>query len=216
MLIMTTRPHHNGFTIVELLVVIAIIGLLAAVVLASLNAARGRSRDVARLTQMREVEKALNLYYLNHGTYPDWISGNSTRANSCFTNGNSSDGMAQWGAALGVLVTEGYLPSLPGDPQNIGASGAGTDYCLGYHRSLRGSGNNTYQLVNGSWQQITDNAVNERCRNKDTNEYYLPKDYQYLLYFSVEDSNSHNITLDWNGATENNKPFNGCIVGPRR
>ncbi|TSC78674.1 MAG: putative General secretion pathway protein GspG [Parcubacteria group bacterium Gr01-1014_33] len=52
-----------GFTLIELLVVIAIIGILASVVLASLNNARRKSRDARRISDMKQIQLALELYY---------------------------------------------------------------------------------------------------------------------------------------------------------
>lgn len=60
----------RGFTLIELLVVIAIIGILSSVVLASLNAARAKARDAARITQVQQIAKAIELYYLDNGYYP--------------------------------------------------------------------------------------------------------------------------------------------------
>jgi type II secretion system protein G len=64
------RRTVSGFTIIELLVVIAIIGLLASVVLVSVNSARAKSRDAARVQAMKQVQSALELYYADNKHYP--------------------------------------------------------------------------------------------------------------------------------------------------
>lgn len=65
---MFSRPR--GFTLIELLVVIAIIGLLASTVLVSLSNVRSNARDSQRLTQARELMKALEVYRTKNGEYP--------------------------------------------------------------------------------------------------------------------------------------------------
>ena len=52
-----------GFTLLELMVVIAIIGILSAIVLVSLNTARIKARDVRRVTDIKQIQEALELYY---------------------------------------------------------------------------------------------------------------------------------------------------------
>ncbi|MCM2339038.1 MAG: type II secretion system GspH family protein [Burkholderiales bacterium] len=61
---------NKGFTLIELLVVVAIIGLLASVILSSLNTARIKARDAKRLSDMHQMEIALSLYYNAYGNYP--------------------------------------------------------------------------------------------------------------------------------------------------
>lgn len=65
-----TRAKSKGFTLIELLVVIAIIGLLSSVVLASLNTARARARDAQRISNVKQIQTALELYYSDTGSYP--------------------------------------------------------------------------------------------------------------------------------------------------
>jgi prepilin-type N-terminal cleavage/methylation domain-containing protein len=53
----------TGFTLIELLVVVAIIGVLAAVIIASLNNARGEGNDSAVKSDLRNANAQAELYY---------------------------------------------------------------------------------------------------------------------------------------------------------
>ena len=49
------KTFTKGFTLIELLVVIAIIGILASIVLVSLNSARGKGRDAAVASNLNSI-----------------------------------------------------------------------------------------------------------------------------------------------------------------
>ena len=68
------KGRRSGFTLIELLVVIAIIGVLASIVLASLNNARRKSRDARRVTDVKQLQLALELYFDSVGQYPATLS----------------------------------------------------------------------------------------------------------------------------------------------
>jgi prepilin-type N-terminal cleavage/methylation domain-containing protein len=53
----------KGFTLIELLVVVAIIGILASVVLASLNSARGKGADAAIKANLANMRPQAEIYY---------------------------------------------------------------------------------------------------------------------------------------------------------
>ncbi|MFA5745112.1 MAG: type II secretion system protein [Candidatus Paceibacterota bacterium] len=57
---------QRGFTLIELLVVIAIIGVLSAVVLASLNTARSKGNDAAIKANLATIQVQAEMYYDTH------------------------------------------------------------------------------------------------------------------------------------------------------
>jgi len=112
------KEKSKGFTLIELLVVIAIIGILASIVLASLNTARRKSRDARRIADVKQIQLALELYFDAAGEYPDLPSN--------------------------ALMSPTYMPSVPVDPSTtsaydyvplLGSTGTacGTNVCLYYH-----------------------------------------------------------------------------------
>lgn len=106
----------RGFTLIELLVVVAIIGILATVVLASLNSSQSKARNSKRLSDLRQVSIALELYADSHnGSYPVSSGGGGgwDGFRSCWGNSSVADNPA-WITSLAPT----YIPNLPRDPLN--------------------------------------------------------------------------------------------------
>jgi len=62
--------NKKGFTLIELLVVVAMMGLLAALAIVALNTARSRARDARRVSDIKQIQTALELYYMDNYKYP--------------------------------------------------------------------------------------------------------------------------------------------------
>jgi len=91
---------NKGFTLIELLVVIAIIGILASVILASLNSARAKARDARRKSDLAQLVRAVELYRNDNANYPvtaGW-----------FHNANHG--------GLDAALTPTYISKIPDDP----------------------------------------------------------------------------------------------------
>ncbi|MFC1751613.1 type II secretion system protein [Patescibacteria group bacterium] len=151
---------NKGFTLIELLVVIAIIGLLASVVFASLNSARVKSRDARRISDLKQIQTALELYYDDHGYYPappcGWDCNGYTRSN-----------IASWDTLATEL--EPYIASLPEDPLNTGGYPWNTG---NYTYSYGNVGRNTRRIQYDLTAQLEDPNHPQRCAEKQWHFYF--------------------------------------------
>lgn len=120
---MFSYSKQKGFTLIELLVVIAIIGILSSVVLASLNSARKKGRDARRVSDLKQLQTALELYFNDNENYPIVATAAQVADG---TNGLVAKGLSST-----------YISTIPNDP--LGgttyywyiSNASGSYYCLG-------------------------------------------------------------------------------------
>ncbi len=126
--------NKKGFTLIELLVVIAIIGLLSTLAVVALGSAREKARDSKRLSDLKQVQTALELHYTDNGDYP-------TASNVTLGAGDYAclnvDGLAASGCSGAYM---GQVPSDPGTGSYSYNSADGTTYTI--TGALEGTVNN--------------------------------------------------------------------------
>ena len=103
----------KGFTLIELLVVVAIIGILALVVTSAISGVREKARDARREIETKDIQTALETYYIDNGQYP--------------TTGWAHSADSSW-----VTLETALDVSLPVDPINEIGSAASGDYTYSY------------------------------------------------------------------------------------
>lgn len=136
---MVLISRKKGFTLIELLVVISIISLLSSIVLASLNTARSKARDAVRLSDLKTLQKVVELYNLDNGSYPStgrqWWGNCSSFGSHGATGSN----------AYIPNVTPTYISQLPLDPKPVNTYGCylyqsdGTDYIILIYQTVEGT-----------------------------------------------------------------------------
>jgi len=139
---MMTKSQTRGFTLIELLVVIAIIGILASVVLASLNSARDKGEDAATKSNLNNIRAQAELVYDDaQGSY-DGVCDNAQVVNAitsaggtCIdtaagagTDGVDDDGSNDgWAAEALLNTTQYYCVDHTGNATTTAASTVGAD-----------------------------------------------------------------------------------------
>ncbi|HEX4104213.1 MAG TPA: prepilin-type N-terminal cleavage/methylation domain-containing protein [Candidatus Paceibacterota bacterium] len=143
-----TKNARQGFTLIEILIVVAIIAILASVVLVGLGPTQQAGRDSRRLSDLREVQNGLELYYNKCGYYP----GGAVAA-SCAGVAHTAD--ATWAAMTTALEGSAIgVPTVPNDPTSgktyfYGTDAGGDSYVIAATlEQLTNSVFNSYTVVN--------------------------------------------------------------------
>lgn len=121
------RQSTGGFTVVELLIVIVVIAILAAISAVSYSGIQQRSRDSIRDNNVAEIAKALELYYVDNGKYPEGRG--SVKINTWWTTSADSS----WGnleSSLSRYIGSGGIPK---DPKNDDSSAMSGGFSYDYY-----------------------------------------------------------------------------------
>ena len=123
----------KGFTLVELMIVIAIIALLSGIILTSTTGSKAKSRDARRISDLNQIQLALEQYFDRCGQYPTVDNNLPSTSSTCNVGGTS-------------VTINSYISVIPSDPTNdathkysyaVNNSSNPTDYIL--HATLESS-----------------------------------------------------------------------------
>jgi prepilin-type N-terminal cleavage/methylation domain-containing protein len=125
---------RQAFTLVELLVVIAIIGVLVALLLPAVQAAREAARRMSCTNKLKQLGLALHNYHDTHRTFPPGVLLFGSGAN-CPPMGGTNETGASW-----LVLLLPYLEQQPLYQQ------------FNFHQRFVGRFNLINQSPNGPWQ----------------------------------------------------------------
>jgi len=113
-----TSMKNKGFTLIEILIVVAIIAILASVVLVGLGPTQQAARDSRRVSDVREVQNGLELFYNKCGYYPGSINSGAcaTALPAAATCNGISAGNTYCGVSATLTGAGLQISAVPNDP----------------------------------------------------------------------------------------------------
>ena len=172
------KINKRGFTLIELLIIISIIGVLSGMITYIISSARAKARDAERVYTLRQFRTALELYYVDHGTYLLGYGGLPPNAAMTvwtpykywkYDGGNCSTGFSQVAFDGNAVVIENSIS-------------------LGFMKKLSDLG---YISV-GEWQDPLGGSLLYNCRYiVPYSEYSTGNIQHYMLHCKLE------VSSDW-------------------
>lgn len=170
---------EKGFTLVELLVVMAILGVLVTLVAGGFRTAQVRGRDGKRKSDLKEIANSLEIFYSDHGKYPDDNSGKIQACQYDPATGSGDD--CAWGGVNpfsdGTTV---YFKALPDDPVSS------QSYYYRVQLIADNANNQKYQLFARLENPEDQNCLGGDCENSPVTYSCGP----YTCNFAVTSSNT--------------------------
>lgn len=110
-----TQNKRSGFTLIEMLIVVAVVGILSSLVLVGLGPVQRQGRDARRISDLRQAQTGLELYFVKNGEYPE---------------------TQDWDSLVSTLLSAGIgvsnVPKDPSSPKRTYTYGSdGTSYVMG-------------------------------------------------------------------------------------
>ena len=166
------RSQSKGFTLIELLVVIAIIGLLSTLAVVALNSARQRSRDAKRVSDIRQIQTALELSFSETNAYPtepaaDAVLGVGTVNTKLCVTTVGPPAVATFADTATACTGSTYMGLVPANPSPNGASYRYTSLTSAGADCLAGTTCAAYRLkfnLEGATGQL---GAGDNCANQN-------------------------------------------------
>jgi prepilin-type N-terminal cleavage/methylation domain-containing protein len=188
---MWAKHKQSAFTIIELLIVIVVIGILAAITVVAFTGVQQKARGSLVISDITQVHKALQSYYVQNGSYPATqagpiVQGDSANqayldANCSMTVAPASNKRTDWVPGLNI-----NLPQSDGNPRG-GARNSNESVkrpgCYAYQ-----SDGTTYYL--SAWNMLNEPQTTTHYRRLGLRETTTAQPYYFCNHGNIGGNNA--------------------------
>jgi general secretion pathway protein G len=150
-----TTSRSMGFTIVELLIVIVVIGILAAITIVAYTGMQDRAKFSLMQSDLKSITKALELYKVDNGSYPNTIGQAGCTSNWCGWDQVTGDSFIT-GVSPKYTAKLPQLPTANANNDTYLYQSNGADYQLLRYKGASAGGLSQVEMTNNPLLATTD------------------------------------------------------------